>query len=167
MHKCIETARRNLLLGRWVRDLSPRWRLLHHEAHAVFNGAVIILLHQLAFLNTAEPNDISAVHFAIEVFDQEAALGNNFGVDCSKVLQDLDSLVQGLKECTAPPMPPILPSVESQMNLEAPVELDQPPVGSSLAGMHMTVGDNSALQRELQTWLDYDYMQLYSNEYMI
>lgn len=157
---CIDTARRNLALGRWVRELSPRKRLLHQESHCIFNAAVIVLLHQLAFTDAELPKDASDVRFAVEVFEQEASLGNNFGIDCAKVLQDLRCLVQGLRE-------------QGSMQAMAPIEGQQvpfDPVNAPVGGfvdMQLAMGENMELQRELQVWLENDdLLQLY-NDYMI
>ncbi|CAH0019294.1 unnamed protein product, partial [Clonostachys rhizophaga] len=93
IRQIVTTARNNLRLGRWIRNLSPRQRLLHNEAHAVFNATVIILLQQLAFANTPmNDQDKDEIHMAIETFEREAASGNNFGLDCARVLQDLTFL---------------------------------------------------------------------------
>ena len=166
--QCIETARKNLLLGQWIRNLSPRKTLLHQEAHAIFNAAVVVLLHHLAFMGCEVSNDANDLHFAIDVFQQQASLGNNFGRDCAKVLEDLRYLVQGLREQTFPPAASLITAGETPMNL-GQVGMGQPPQPHLEGGpveMHMAIGENTDLQRELQTWLDNDYLQLY-NEYMI
>lgn len=166
VRQCINTARQNLVLGRWVRGLSPRQRLLHQEAHSIFNAAVIVLLHQLAFANAEVSRDANDIYFAIDVFEQEASLGNNFGIDCSRVLQDLQSLVYGLREHqNYPPVRQSLPPGDQQLNLNH-INMPQNSVSAAFADIQQAMGDNIGLQRELQTWLDNDYFQLY-NDYML
>jgi hypothetical protein len=166
IRECSNTARQNLLLGRLVRELSPRQRLLHKEAHTIFNAAVIVLLHELAFFGAEDSKDASDVRFAIDVFDQEAALGNDFGIDCSRVLQDLQSLVYGLREQHGGPLTaPSILSVEGQLNL-GPMQLSQNTIARELPDMPAAMGENITLQRELEAWLDNDYFLLY-NDYMV
>lgn len=160
VRNCIDTARRNLALGRWVRELSPRKRLLHQEAHCIFNAAVIVLLHQLAFTDSEPPKDASDVRFAVEVFEQEASLGNNFGIDCAKVLQDLRCLVQGLREQAS------IPAMAPMEGQQVSFDMGHGPTGG-FVDMQLAMGENMALQRELQVWLENDDpLQLY-NDYMI
>ncbi|KAK0710283.1 hypothetical protein B0T26DRAFT_743379 [Lasiosphaeria miniovina] len=94
--ECGEAARRNLRLGRWVRRISPRQKLLLQDLHHIFNGAVILMLHQIGFANMLT-RDSYLIEFALEVFDREAATGSNYGKDCVKVLRDLLALVRRLR----------------------------------------------------------------------
>lgn len=140
--------------------MSPRARLLHQEAHCIFNAAVIVLLHQLAFADSELPKDAGDVRFAVEVFEQEASQGNNFGIDCAKVLQDLRCLIQRLREQGS--MQAMAPVGGQQL----PMELNQAPMGG-FVDIQLAMGENMALQRELQVWLDNDDpLQLY-NDYML
>lgn len=96
IRECIDAARRNLRLGRWVRDASPAQKLLHADLHAIFNAAIILMLHQIVFVNL-RTNDVSEIAFAIDAFEREAAAGSMFGQDCARVLTDLYALVHGLR----------------------------------------------------------------------
>ncbi|KAH8898344.1 hypothetical protein GQ53DRAFT_636769 [Thozetella sp. PMI_491] len=149
VRQCMETARRNLRLGAWIRSLSPRQKLLHQEAHAVFNAAVIVLLHQLAFLDV-HSSDAAGVAFALEVFQREAELGNNFGIDCANVLHDLDYLVQRIGSNLPPQGVP-----------SGPIQLTEAPIDPGPAGR-----EHGAVYQELATWLDNDFLQLY-NDYLL
>ncbi|KAB5539406.1 hypothetical protein GE09DRAFT_317406 [Coniochaeta sp. 2T2.1] len=157
VRQCIEAARQNLRLGNWIRSLSPRQKLLHQEAHAVFNAAVIVLLHQLAFVDV-DHGDVAGVAFAMEVFEREAQLGNNFGIDCAHVLHDLDYLVQriGSGSNLATPLrrTPDPTTAGQGILLDPSVELDP--------GLR----NNGAVYQELETWLDNDFLQLY-NDYLL
>lgn len=161
IQQIVTTARNNLRLGRWVRDLSPRQRLLHHEAHAVFNAAVIVLLQQLAFANPSmgeqegkgEQEEKGEIQMAIEIFEREAASGNNFGLDCARVLQDLTFLVRRVHSQTTTRAQAQSFYVES--------DLSDVPVIPTLAENEMDF-----LHSELQGWLDYGFLQLY-NDHML
>lgn len=168
VRRCSGTARLNLRLGKWIRDMSPRQKLLHQEAHAVFNAAVIILLHQLAFLDS-DISETSDIGFAVEVFEQEASLGNNFGVDCARVLKDLIYLVQKLRDqvlqvgdlSTRLPQPDNMTSLEGSLQMNPQIS-DPTPLDTQTGSME----ENGFLYRELQAWLDDDYLQLY-NDYLV
>lgn len=171
VQQCITAARKNLQLGQWIRNISPRRTLLHQEAHAIFNAAVVVLLHHLAFMGCEVSNDANDLHFAIEVFQQQAALGNNFGKDCALVLENLRALVQALREQAFPPAASLIAAGESSIGIHVgvnhhPPQPPIPPLEGGPAELHTALGGNMDLQRELQTWLDNDYLQLY-NEYMI
>ncbi|CAH0046228.1 unnamed protein product, partial [Clonostachys solani] len=147
----VTTARNNIRLGRWVRDLSPRQRLLHHEAHAVFNAAVIVLLQQLAFADTSmSDQDKDEIQMAIDIFEREAASGNNFGLDCARVLQDLTFLVRRVQDQT--PIATTRSQAESFYdNLGSDSDV---PLIPTLAESQIDI-----LHVELQGWLDYDFLQ--------
>lgn len=171
IHKIVDTAHRNLRLCRWVRDISPRKRLLHHESHAVFNAAVILLLYRLAFATSVETaGHTDDTRMAIEVFEREAASGNNFGADCARVLQDLTYLAQRADEHTG-----LFMAASSTGIADAGLGT-QPSSGpdscintgiedTSLPDMLSVMEQNSPLQRELQGWLDNDFLQMY-NDFM-
>jgi hypothetical protein len=158
VRQCIEAARLNLRLGNWIRSLSPRQKLLHQEAHAVFNAAIIVLLHQLAFLDV-HASDVPGVAFAMEVFEREAELGNNFGIDCARVLHDLDYLVQRIGSN--------LPTQDgSPGEAQDPVLTAQGELLGASMGLDSGMRDHGAVYQELETWLDNDFLQLY-NEYLL
>ena len=167
IQQCVHAARQNLQLGRWIRRLSPRQRLLHYETHAVFNAAVILLLNQMA-VPSSELQDASDIGFAIEVFEHEANLGSNFGVDCASVLQDLQLLVQGLRKTGRPLSNPMIRQ-DPTMHEERPIEAfandtDRANVVGEMQQVDFILTmDDGNLYEELQGWLDNDYYQLYSN----
>lgn len=172
--KIVDTAHSNLRLCRWVRDISPRKRLLHHESHAVFNAAVILLLYRLAFATNLEAAGHSETtddtRMAIEVFEREAASGNNFGADCARVLQDLTYLAQRADEHTRLFMAAsstAIPAVglESQPSSGPDPCINTGLEETSLPDMLSVMEQNSPLQRELQGWLDNDFLQMY-NDFM-
>lgn len=97
IRECSDAARRNLRLGRWIRKLSPRQKLLVPDFHNIFNAAIILLLHQIVFVNL-RTNDVSSIAFAKEVFEREAGFGDIYAKDCARILQDLSVLVTKLRE---------------------------------------------------------------------
>lgn len=160
VQQCIEAARQNLRLGSWIRGLSPRQKLLHQEAHAVFNAAVIVLLHQLAFLDV-HASDVGGVAFAMEVFEREAELGNNFGIDCACVLHDLDYLVQRIGSSNLPAQGGLPRRTQDPVPAEGRGE----PVDASV-DLDSSLRDHGAVYQELENWLDNDFLQLY-NDYLL
>lgn len=167
IQQCVHAARQNLRLGRWIRRLSPRQRLLHYETHAVFNAAIILLLNQMAVLDS-ELQDAGDIGFAIEVFEHEASLGSNFGVDCASVLQDLQLLVQGLRKTGRRLSNPMIrqdPTINEEGPIGSfPTDPDRADIDGEMqqADFLLTM-DSGNLYEELQGWLDNDYYQLYSN----
>ncbi|KAJ9144217.1 Fungal specific transcription factor domain-containing protein [Pleurostoma richardsiae] len=98
IRSCSDAARLNLRLGRRVRDDAggPAGKLLLPDLHNVFNAAVVLMLHQAVFVNlrTMDTHDIA---FAIEVFEREAATGDDYAADCARILADLSALVGRLR----------------------------------------------------------------------
>ncbi|KAI5468163.1 hypothetical protein BGZ63DRAFT_373056 [Mariannaea sp. PMI_226] len=163
--RCHDAASENIRLGVLIRDLSPRQRLTHQEAHAIFNAALVILLQRLAFPKS-EPTETNDVAFAIEVFQQEARLGNNFGIDCLTVLQDLSFIVYALPQAHLTLVDEPVVSATTFANsseTNGPVEPDMSPANIDLLDGQSTVELNGALFRELQTWLENDYLEIYNN----
>lgn len=184
IRECSDTARRNLRLGRWIRDISPSHKLLLPDLHHIFNAAIVLMLHQIVFVNL-RTNDVSDITFAIDSFDREAGTGSNYGKDCAKVLQDLSALVHGLRSAMFEsmavvgrgdnvPIPgeQILASYSGQggaafttgpgpgggdahLNQGAAAAAPQFPLPPPPAG--------EALYQELVAWIDNDDMQLYNN----
>ncbi len=54
--------------------MSPANKLLLPELHYIFNAAIILMLHQIVFVNL-RTNDVSDIESAIEAFECEAAIG--------------------------------------------------------------------------------------------
>jgi hypothetical protein len=93
---CSDAARRNLRLGRLMRLPNPRQKLLLPDLHHIFNAAIILMMHQMLFVNL-RTQDLDDVQWAGEVFDQEAETGSEYGKDCAGVLRDLRYLAQQLR----------------------------------------------------------------------
>lgn len=93
---CSDAARRNLRLGRLMRLHSPGQKLLLPDLHNVFNAAIVLMMHQMVFVNL-RTQDLDDVKWALEVFETEAKTGSEYGKDCSRVLQDLKYLAHGLR----------------------------------------------------------------------
>ncbi|KAJ2895966.1 hypothetical protein MKZ38_006013 [Zalerion maritima] len=94
--RLVVAARTNLSLARHLSTLSPTQKLLQPELHHVFNAAVVLLLHQLVTHIMA--SDTADINFAIGAFDREARAQSNYGIDCSKVLCDLSSFVNRIRQ---------------------------------------------------------------------
>ncbi|KLU86080.1 hypothetical protein MAPG_05099 [Magnaporthiopsis poae ATCC 64411] len=94
--ECSEAARRNLRLGRWLAQISPGSKLLLLDMHGVFNATIMLLLHQIAFVDL-RPDDVTDIAFGLEAFGREAAAGDMYATDCLHVMQDLASLVSQLR----------------------------------------------------------------------
>ncbi|KAL8285763.1 hypothetical protein RB597_002720 [Gaeumannomyces tritici] len=101
--KCSEAARHNLRLGRWLAEISPASKLLLPDLHCVFNAAIMLMLHQIAFVE--QPSDGSDIEFAFKAFSSEAAMGDTYAADCLRVMQDLASLVRQLCDQMFPGVP--------------------------------------------------------------
>ncbi|QYS95266.1 Zn(2)-C6 fungal-type domain-containing protein [Trichoderma simmonsii] len=166
---CLDAARENIRLGRLIRDASPRQRLTHQEAHAVFNAALIILMQQLASpqSDSAESDDVA---FAIEVFQQEARLGNNFGLDCLTVLQDLSFIAHALPQTQVSiaeeqTISAVTYAASSEANIQAESAIPAADIDllESSCDDQAGVELNGALFKELQTWLENDYLEIYND----
>lgn len=172
---CIDAARRNICLARWIRDISPRCKLLHQELHAVFSSAVVILLHELAFFR-ADAQDLSNMSFVMHVFEEEAGTENKYAMDCSSVLKGLNFFVESLPRAAQPPSVSQTATTDgrpsdrkSQVVASTGEEFErnlymQGTTSFGLPGdSHSIVEQNDALQTELQAWLDDDYLELYND----
>lgn len=164
---CSEAARRNLKLGRWVRDLSPSRKLLSQVLHNIFNAAVVLLLHQL-LVDDLDGSDAMDILFAIECFDAEAQGDSNYPIDCARVLRDMSTLIQRLRNRD-------LSEISWSGNGTAsPASMQQLPattayhVGFILnpSEPHMGASQASALSSELMSqlaaWIHYDDTQVYN-----
>jgi hypothetical protein len=109
IRRCGDAARCNLRIAAKIYRISPGGKLLHADLHHIFNAAIMLMLHQIAFVNlrTLDVNDIG---FAIDAFQREADTGSSYGIDCLKVLRDLQALTQALRrmmfETAMPAMEP-------------------------------------------------------------
>jgi hypothetical protein len=93
---CSDAARRNLRLGRLMRLHSPRQKLLLPDLHHIFNAAIVLIMHQVVFVNL-RTQDLDDVGWALEVFETEAETGSEYGRDCSGVLHDFKYLAHQLR----------------------------------------------------------------------
>ncbi|KAL1841763.1 hypothetical protein VTJ49DRAFT_6601 [Mycothermus thermophilus] len=93
---CSDAARRNLRLGRLMRLQSPRQKLLLQDLHNIFNAAIVLIMHQIIFVNL-RTQDLDDVGWASEVFESEAETGSEYAKDCARVLQDFRYLAQQLR----------------------------------------------------------------------
>ncbi|RYP55106.1 hypothetical protein DL768_000225 [Monosporascus sp. mg162] len=176
IRQCIDAARRNLRLGRWIRDTTLSHKLLTSTLHNIFNAATILLLNQLLFDSFDEHRDNADVRFAIECFEVEARGENNYAIDCARVLQDLRTLVMRLRNQTledqvlvrssqlSPPQAQ-LPATTAYdvgfiLNPEVPPDIlpSQPQV---------TPGINIDLYNQLSDWVDDDDFHLYHEAYLV
>ncbi|KAH8666869.1 hypothetical protein BX600DRAFT_511761 [Xylariales sp. PMI_506] len=98
---CVEAARRNLVLGKWVHGLTKSGKLLSHGLHLMFNAAVILLLHQL-LVDSIDNTDAMDILFVIDCLDAEARSGSNYPKDCAGVLREITTLVQRLPITSQP-----------------------------------------------------------------
>ncbi len=93
---CSDAARRNLRLGRLMRLHSPRQKLLLPDLHHIFNAAIVLMMHQVVFVNL-RTQDLDDVGWALEVFESEAETGSEYGRDCLGVLHDFKYLAHQLR----------------------------------------------------------------------
>lgn len=178
IRQCIDAARRNLRLGRWMRDLTQTRKLLSSTLHNIFNAAIILLLYRL-LVDTLDEGDAMDVLFVIECYDAEARGHNNYAKDCASVLRDLTSLIQQLRnrnlenlslDSSSSPTPNMAWQVQQQQ--QQPVATTAYDVGFILNPEVpvlpvSTPHTSSALYIELTTWMDQDDPLPLYNDYMI
>ena len=173
--ECSAAARRNLTLGQYMSGLGRFPRLLHGGLHNVFNAAVVLQLHQLLY-DAQDKGDESGISFAIAAFENEARNGNMYAEDCTRVLRDLNLLVQKLRSQTlfsgqqlaTPPHAASLPSQASPYSEVYPIPSDigtsrsfqwRPPNAGQTAALS-SMNEQDPTYQELITWLDGDDLQL-------
>lgn len=159
---CIDAARRNICLGRWIHSISPRNKFLHQEAHAIFNAALVMLLHKLAFPE-AEAQDFKDIAFAIDVFKEEATLENRFAMDCSSVLTDLLYFVEALPNGPQAVLAGSSFSKDGNLSSQDEVRMLENHMLDASSSSQFTTLQNNALQTELEAWLNDDYLDLYND----
>ena len=180
IRKCSDAARRNLRIGRRLQIISPGQKLLVQDLHHIFNAAIILLMHQILFVNQ-RVYDMFLIDKAKEVFKNEAMTGSDYGKDCHNVLDDLKPLVDKLHELihrkeheqlAVPTEKQQGGSVHSPVNRETtPGSLSGPKAGGSptkpfpshVQGWLQNVGpeDGTTVVQELKTWQDDDGMGVY------
>ena len=75
---CSDAARLNLRLGRCQKLLLP-------DLHHIFNAAIVLIMHQIVFVNL-RTQDLDDVEWALKVVESEAETGSNYGRDYLGVL---------------------------------------------------------------------------------
>ncbi|SPQ23514.1 350fac74-ea02-4724-bed3-172135972bed [Thermothielavioides terrestris] len=177
---CSDAARCNLRLGRLMRLHSPRKKLLLPDLHHIFNAAIVLMMHQIVFVNL-RTQDLDDIEFASEVFDAEAETGSEYGKDCARVLRDMKSLAHQLRSPIHDPETKRL--LLSDKGLLHDLMLDE----TMAADMMADVGGNrpggppdesgssapqaghgaayhraAAMYQTLSSWWKADYMQFYN-----
>jgi len=167
IRECSDAARRNLRLGRWLQKMRPSQKLMLPDLHNIFNATIILLLHQMVFVNL-RTNDVSDIAFGIEAFEREASFGDSYGKDCTKVLKDLSGLVQRLRNLMFDGIshisPPLAPAALVDQGPPLPyglMPIVADPADSAVIPIQMPGG--GALLQELVTWLGNDDLQMYSD----
>ncbi|RYP78743.1 hypothetical protein DL771_000410 [Monosporascus sp. 5C6A] len=176
IRQCIDAARRNLRLGRWIRDTTLSRKLLTSTLHNIFNAATILLLNQLLFDRFDEQRDAEDVYFAIECFQVEARGENNYAIDCARVLKDLEALVMRLRNQTMEDQVQVRSSQLSppQVQLPATTAYDvgfilnpEVPPGILPSQPQLTPVINLELYNQLSNWMDNDDFQLYHEAHLV
>ncbi|KAK3402420.1 hypothetical protein B0T20DRAFT_345053 [Sordaria brevicollis] len=179
IRRCSDAARRNLRIGRRLQIISPGGKLLVQDLHHIFNAAIILLMHQILFVNQ-RLYDMFLIDKAKEVFKNEAMTGSDYGKDCHNVLNDLKPLVDKLHELihrkeheqlAVPAEKQQAGSVHSPVNRETtPGALSGPIRGSPTKShpnqvqswlQNVRPEDGTTVVQELKTWQDDDGMQVY------
>ncbi|KAK3693066.1 hypothetical protein B0T22DRAFT_33298 [Podospora appendiculata] len=173
IRKCSDAARRNLRLGSWLRtrrtndddddDVMHTYKLMLPDLHHIFNAAIILLLHQIAFLNLRTHDNVD-IAFAIDTFASEAATGNDYAKDCAKVLRDLQALVRVLRD--------LIFNRPEERVLLSPVLGLVDAGGDQIMGAVASKGDTPAppslpaeLAQQFNVWFNDNAMQLYDRYY--
>jgi hypothetical protein len=165
-----------LNLGKHISRLGRSPRLLHASLHNVFNAAVILQLHQL-LVDSQDKADESGISFAIAAFESEARNGNIYAEDCTRVLLDLNLLVQKLRsqalfggqhvetsnhptelQDQASPYTNIYPITPGASRTYGWNTQDS----EQTAALNNTVDEHDPAYQELMTWLNVDDLQLYN-----
>lgn len=127
-----------------------------------------MLLHKLAFPNT-DAQDFNDIAFAVDVFKEEAKLENRFAMDCSSVLTDLLYFVETLSNG---PRAAHASSVINKGDASSAPNASQDDglvlenqVLDASSNSQFAMQQNTALQVELEAWLNDDYIDLY-NEFL-
>ncbi|KAK4187735.1 hypothetical protein QBC35DRAFT_434461 [Podospora australis] len=96
-YRCTEAATRNIRLGWLMRLYSPYRKLMVADLHHIFNATVVLLMHQMVFVNQTTQFRTD-VNWAInQVFEVEAATGCEYAMDCLAVLKDLHFIALRLR----------------------------------------------------------------------
>ncbi|KAI0133707.1 fungal-specific transcription factor domain-containing protein [Xylariales sp. AK1849] len=174
--RCTEAARRNLRLGRWIRDLIPSRKLLSQGLHNMFNAAVILLLHQL-LVDTLDDMDAMGIIFVIECFDSEGLGNSNYPRDCARVLRDMSTLVQRLRNRNLDDLSQV---DSSPASMGSSIPAFQPPSSSTAydvgfilnpepdisADLVSQLPSTTAVYNKMPAWINHDDLQIH-NKYMV
>ncbi|KAK9773901.1 hypothetical protein AB5N19_05694 [Seiridium cardinale] len=161
---CSKAARRNLRLGRWIRDISQSRKLLLQTLHHMFNAAVILLLNQL-LVDVLHDTDALDIMFAIECYDAEAQGENNYPKDCARVLRDMTALIQRLRNRDSDDpswsgMPVSAPQAPAPAAYHVGFILN--PSEPQMSAVQPSVMSDELLS-QLASWMHYDESQIYNN----
>lgn len=135
---CSDAARRNLGLGRWLAKISPASKLLLPDMHCIFNAAILLLLHQVVFVNLRS-GDVSDISFALDVFAREAAavVGDKYARDCLRVMQDLAGLVRRVRSLMFDGVPHVPSPHFAPAVLPSSVSIESSPLPSDASGLRL------------------------------
>ncbi|KAH8204498.1 hypothetical protein TruAng_001414 [Truncatella angustata] len=168
---CIKAARRNVRLGRWVRDLSTSRKLLSQCLHNLFNAAVILLLNQL-LADELNEDDALGIIFVIDCFDAESLGESNYSKDCARVLRDMSALLQRLRNSK---MDELSWTGMESLSLTSSAPHVQPPPAATAYHVGFILNPSepqispvhtpptNALMSQLASWMHYDESQIYNN----
>jgi hypothetical protein len=109
LRRCGNKARENIELAKLLRgdkviagaagemvNVEGVQPLLIQELHHLFNAALILMMHQIVFINL-RTKDTEGIDRAITIFTQEAEIGSVYAKDCVVVLKDLKQVVKNLR----------------------------------------------------------------------
>jgi hypothetical protein len=169
IRQCSEAARENLKIGRFIRDLTPSRKLLQNPLHNIFNAAVILILYQL-LVDTLDDNDAMDIIFVIECFDAEAQGENNYHRDCARVLRDMTTLAQRLRNRNfEDPLqtggsPVLVPAAPATTPYDVSFVLNpvDPPI-MAVPMLHQLPVTTGPLYNTFTTWIDHDALQFYNH----
>jgi hypothetical protein len=71
--------------------------LLVQELHHLFNAALILMMHQIVYINL-RTKDTDGIDRAIRIFTEEADIGSVYAKNCVSVLNDFKTVVWKLRE---------------------------------------------------------------------
>ncbi|KAK0617692.1 hypothetical protein B0T14DRAFT_569180 [Immersiella caudata] len=107
LHDCSNKARENIALAKLLRgdrvlvegmgEIPGSQPLLVQELHHLFNAALILMMHQIVYINL-RTKDTDGIDRAIRIFTEEADIGSVYAKNCVSVLNDFKIVVHKLRE---------------------------------------------------------------------
>ena len=149
---CMAAARHNIRLGRHLLLITEPRKLLHIGLQPLLDAALCVVLQELVYGNNLSSDEAATgnrmIDFVVDVFDQEARLGNHYGRDGARALRQLRVLVMHMS-----------PSYSSSDILRA---IDTPDLfgmgGGSAPGQPLPeAGQGSFLYNDLMTAIEDDW----------